>query len=238
MGIELFDERRATAASTLDWWREAGVDVLVDDLPRDWLAAPAKVEAVIAPAVAEPTLPATLAEFLAWRAGDAAPEAGWRGATITASGPADAAVMILSDCPDREDEADCALFGGAPGRLLDRMLAAIGLIRDEVHVAAVCVRRPLAGRMPSEIEARLGEIARHHVALVAPKRLLLLGNAASRAVLDADTARMRGGLRQFNHEGGETGVVASFHPRMLIERPAQKAEAWKDLQVLIVGMDR
>lgn len=241
MGIELFDDWRATVASTLDWWRDAGVDVLVEDGPRDWLAGPAVVPVEVAApiaATATAALPDTLTAFLDWRGGADAPEAGWRGATIAASGPADAAVMVLADCPDRDDEPGCALLSGAAGRLFDRMLAAIGLTRAEVHVTAVCARRPLAGRMPGEVEARLGEIARHHVGLVAPKRLLLLGNAASRAVLATDMARARGSLRPFKHIGGETGVVASFHPRLLLERPAQKAEAWKDLQLLMSGLPR
>lgn len=234
MGIELFQDWRGAAASTLDWWHDAGVDVLVDESPRDWLAKVAKV-APPAPAVApEAALPAELAAFLAWRGGAAVPEAGWRGATIMASGPADAAVMVLADCPDREDEG--CLLGGAAGRLFDRMLAAIGLSRDRVHLASVCAKRPLAGRMPGEVEARLGEIARHHVGLVGPKRLLLLGNAASRAVLGQETTRARGSLHGFNHDRGETGVVASFHPRLLLERPAQKADAWKDLQLLMKDM--
>ena len=82
------------------------------------------------------------------------------------------------------------------------------------------------------------------LALAAPKRLLLMGNAASRAVLGADVARARGRLHGINPKGGTTaaaagtGAVASFHPRFLLERPAAKAEAWKDLQMLIEGWDR
>ena len=242
MGADQQIDWNATAASALDWWHDAGVDVLVEDAPRDWFAAPAPVAATAPPASATPpaptppAMPTSLAAFLEWRVGDAAPEAGWRGTSILASGAADAAIMVLVDCPDREDETDGILMSGQTGRLFDRMLAAIGLDRASIHLAAVCARRPVAGRTPSEVEAQLAEIARHHVALVAPKRLLLLGNAASRALLGAESTQIRGRLHGLNHKGGQTEAVASFHPRFLIEKPAAKAEAWKDLQMLIGGM--
>jgi uracil-DNA glycosylase family 4 len=81
----------------------------------------------------------------------------------------------------------------------------------------------------------LAEIAKHHIQLIAPPRLLLLGNAASRAILGMELQAARGRLHDFNHKTGETGVVASFHPRFLMEKPAAKAEAWKDLQMLMAA---
>lgn len=230
----------SSAASALDWWQEAGVDVLVDDAPRDWLAEPmAAPVAFAAPAVpvhVPAALPDTLADFITWRLGDAVPEVEWRGVSIAASGPHDADVMVLVDCPDKDDGAAGMLMAGQTGALFDRMLAAIGLSRDVIHLAAVCARRPVAGRMPREVEARLAEISQHHIGLVAPKRLLLLGNAASRAILGAEMPGTRGSLHPFNHKRGQTEVVASFHPRFLIEKPAAKAEAWKDLQLLMGGI--
>jgi len=232
----------SSAASALDWWQDAGVDVLVEDAPRDWLAEPMAAPVAFtalppaAPVHVPAALPDTLADFIAWRLGDAVPEVEWRGVSIAASGPADADVMVLVDCPDKDDGAAGMLMTGQTGALFDRMLAAIGLSRETIHLAAVCARRPVAGRMPREVEARLAEISRHHIGLVAPKRLLLLGNAASRAILGAEMPGTRGSLHPFNHRRGETGVVASFHPRFLIEKPAAKAEAWKDLQLLMGGV--
>jgi DNA polymerase len=225
----------AEAASALEWWRDAGVDVLVDDAVRDWFAAPPAKVAAPAPdaAPAAPALPATLAELAAWRLGPEAPEAGWSGVSLAASGPVDARVMVLVDCPEREDGDAGALLSGAAGRLFDRMLAAIGLSRETVHVAAVCARRPAAGRMPRDVAVRLGEVARHLVELTAPERLLLLGDATSRAILAAERVDIRGSLQPFNHRSGQTMVVASHHPRLLLERPALKAESWRDLQLLM-----
>lgn len=251
MGAEqIFDWNKA-AASTLEWWQAAGVDVLASDEPFDWLAAP-EPEAEPHPTEQRPAerrgeappsapeakpliLPPTLEGFLTWRLGSDAPEAAWGSALVPASGPAVADVMILVDCPERDDSD--ALLSGELARLFDRMLAAIGLARAEVHLASVAAARPIAGRVPREAEAALFEITRHHVAMVAPKRLLALGNAASCALLAADVAETRGRLHLVEHKGGrKTEVVASHHPRLLRERPAAKADAWRDLQLLIGGM--
>jgi len=229
----------ALAASILDWWHDAGVDLLVEDEPRDWSAPePVRAPRVMPgqPPAAPPlttsvaSLPDTLEAFLAWRLSDAAPEASWDGISLTATGPADAALMVLVDCPDRDDGDAGQILSGAPGRLFDRMLAAMGLSRETVHIASVCARRPIAGRTPAGLETRLAEIALHHVALIAPRGLLLLGNAASRAVLGTELTDARGHSHAIDHKSGKSTAVATFHPRFLIEKPMAKAESWKDLQ--------
>lgn len=232
MGADQTYDWAAATASALEWWRDAGVDVIVEDFPRDWLAAPAPKAAPVALEAATEAMPATLAAFFDWRVGGDMPEAAWSGASIAASGPETADLMILADCPDRDDDG-VLLSGGAAGTLFARMLAAIGVAREDVHIAATCWRRPTAGRLPREAEARLGEIARHHVALVAPKRLLLFGEGATRAVLGVHLAEARGRLHFINHQGGKVRAVASHHPRFLIEKPACKAESWSDLRMLM-----
>ena len=249
MGADQNFDWQVAAASALEWWRDAGVDTLVDEAPRDWTAAPpappepprrSSGTQAVAAAVVVP-LPATLPEFTAWRIGPDAPEAGWPGVPIAASGDPAADIMVLADVPDREDSETGVLLNGAVGRLFDRMLAAIGRDRGSIYLVPMCSVRPIAGRIAPEIEARLTEIARHHVALAAPKRLLLLGNAPSRALTGADVARARESLHAVNLDRGKSevsvDVVASFHPRLLLERPAEKARAWKDLQMLIAGLD-
>lgn len=133
-------------------------------------------------------------------------------------------------------------MSGAAGRLFDRMLAAIGRDRSSVYLVPLCAARPAAARIAPEIEARLGELLAHHIALASPKRVLLMGNAPSRAMLGLDFLRARGSLRPVNHEAGiirgSFEAVATFHPRFLIEQPAKKAEAWKDLQMLIGGLQQ
>ncbi len=239
MGVEGFDWRW-TAASTLEWWAEAGVDVLVEEAARDWLAAPVAPAAVPEPGAVPSAgaMPGTWEAFRTWRTSAEAPDAGLHGVALTASGPAAAAVMVLADCPDPEDASAGALLSGAAGRLFDRMLAAISLSRAEVHLAAVCAKRPLGGRPMREIEPQLFACARHHVGVIGPKRLLVIGDAASRAILGTEVIRARGISHPFHQEGRDVSVVATWHPRLLLKQPERKADAWKDLRLLIDGLDR
>lgn len=215
------------ALGALDWWHRAGVDTLVEEEPRDWLCAPAKPQPV-APAASVPgALPATLASFHAWlRESDALP--GAPGQRILPAGDPSSGLMLLADMPEAVDAG--ALFSGDLGRLFDRMLAAIGRDRSSIYLAAMApVRVP--GR---ELEApEIARIARHHVALAAPRLLLLLGNAPSRAILGLDFAAARGRKHQLNLEATTVTAIATFHPRLLIQQPARKADAWADLQLLL-----
>jgi DNA polymerase len=235
MGADQNSEWHDAIASALDWWREAGVDVELQESPRDWLTAPAAASAAVAVAAeAAPVpaqLPATLAAYATWRSGPDVPEAGWRVPLIPATGPASSALMILVEMPEREDAAEGRLLGGGAGRLFDRMLAAIGLDRTQVHVASIAAARPVSGRIPREAVEPLSAIARHYVGLVQPKALLLLGNAPCQVMLGDLCQSARGTLRPVN-QAGATMAVASFHPQQLLERPQMKAESWKDLQML------
>jgi len=244
MGADQNHDWRASIASALEWWRDAGVDCEIDDLPRDWLArAPAPPVAerlpaqVLETAVAPPTLPATLDEFAAWRLGPAAPEAGWPGQALGTQGDVASGLMIVVDMPDREDDAAGSLLSGNAGALFDRMLAAIGRDRQSIYLAALAVKRPPAGRVTEEMSQKLEALIRHHLSLARPKRVLVLGNAASRAITGLDVANARASLREVNHGGGTSEVVASFHPRFLLEKPVAKADAWKDLRVLMGGFE-
>ncbi len=240
------------AASTLGWWHEAGVEWLTVEQPRNWLALPAERAAnppgadvsrrdasPVAPATpAALRLPETLTAFAPWRLSDDAPDAALSGERIGAAGAATAPLMVVIDTPGREDAVVGQLLSGPAGRLFERMMAAIGLSRDDIYLVPMCVVRPAAARLAPEMEEALGAVLRHHVGLVAPPRLLIMANAPSRALLGTDIAAARGCLRVVNHAGGQSGAVATFHPRFLVERPAAKAEAWKDLQLLLPGGDR
>ncbi|HEX8445611.1 MAG TPA: uracil-DNA glycosylase family protein [Sphingomonas sp.] len=249
----------AEALSALRWWRDAGVDMLVDDSPRDWLrpaaqitpvtrvdAAVTRVDAAPAPAptVREPlaqpapaaALPATLAAFSSWCADPAVfPELG--PGRICASGDPAAGVMLLVDMPEPDDSDAGLLLSGTLGRLFDRILAAIGRDRASVYVAALCPARPAGGRIAPATSAGLIRAARHHVALAAPKVLLLMGKEAITA-FGLDWPQARGHSHKINHEGGMTTAVATFHPRMLPQSPARKADLWADLRLLQEELDR
>lgn len=232
MGAENTTDWQAAAASALAWWEAAGVDVLVDDAPRDWFARPvlAKPQAAPAAAVAAEALPATLDAFRAWRLSDAAPDVRWGPARLPFAGDSAAPLLVLTDLPE-EGDTD-ALLSGSAGRLFDNMLAAIGLIRSQVFLCALAVSRPATGQVPPQALPELAGIARHLLALTKPCTVLLLGQAPSRALLEADAARARGQLLSVNHEGGKTTATVMMPPRFLLGQPARKADAWADLMLL------
>ncbi len=244
MGADQNLDWRASIASALEWWRDAGVDCEIDDSPRDWLARAATAPALdrlptqvqeVAPEPAK--LPDTIEQFSAWRLSDDAPEATWPGRAMGTQGDVASGVMIVVDMPDREDDSAGALLSGHAGALFDRMLAAIGRDRQSVYLTALAVKRPVAGRVTDEAGRKLEVLIRHHLSLARPKRVLALGNAASRAITGMDVAHARGSLRPVNHGGGTSEVAASFHPRFLLEKPAAKADAWKDLRLLMGGVE-
>lgn len=236
MGGEYTADWGRTLASALEWWRDAGVETLQEDEARDWLARPAPAQTAQA-AVTSPqpeVLPDTLAAFTAWRTGETVPEAGWMTPRIAPNGPANAQLVVLTDMPESDDQ-DALLGDSAAGKLFSRMLTAAGVARDSVHFVSLAIARPLAGRIPPDQEARLIEITRHHLKLLQPAKLLILGQTASRAVAETNDGPPANGLVDVNHFGGHTQAVASLHPRFLLDRPAAKSEAWKHLLLLTRG---
>lgn len=233
MGAEQHIQWHDAAASALEWWSDAGVDTLVEDELRDWFAAPAfpvrPLAVTSAPAADLP--PDTLDAFVAWRTGDAVPEASWNAGRVPVTPQKNPSLMILTDLPEPDDSADAGWMTGPVGALLDRMLAAIGEVRENVVIAGIAHARPLTGRMPADAQDPLEDLARRLVTLVAPRRLLLFGAEPCRALLGPDG--QRGGLRTLNHDGLACPTIATFHPRFLLERPLAKAETWRHLQLLI-----
>jgi uracil-DNA glycosylase len=237
---------REAAASLIRWWRDAGVDTLVEDEPRDWLARrdPPKTPVVqaietVASSLApvEMALPPALGELLAWmRASADVPEARWGSRRILPAGNPKSDLMILTDMPEPGNAEADTLMTGELGVLFDKMLAAIGRDRSSIWLAPFATVRPVGGRVAPDALKRLTEIARHHIGLVVPKRLLIMGDAPSRALLGTEAIAARGQTRPLNLGHATVETVATFHPRLLLERPAYKAQAWKDLQLLVKGL--
>lgn len=226
------------AASTLSWWADAGVDVIVDEEPRDWLNPKPKAPppAAAAEPAGEPP-PAQLDLFRAWLA-DAGglPFAAPSAPRIVPSGDPAAGLMVMTDMPAADDCASGALFSGDAGRLFDRMLAAIGLSRETIYLATLsCLRSP-TGRFDPASAAECADIARHHIALASPRALLLFGEACSKALLGGPIARTRGRWHEIATPHGAVRTLVTMRPQDLLERPALKALAWADLQMLMEGL--
>ena len=223
----------AEAASVLGWWIEAGVDVAIQEKPRAWLgegAAPAQ-EPQPSPAPApEQELPASLETFRSWLGETSAIPLARPGARrVLPQGVEAAEIMLLADLPAAEDLAGDQPIAGPAWELTQRMLAAIGFTPERAYVANLsCLNSPGARLSAKDLE-RCAAIARHHVALARPKRLLLLGDGPCRALLGKPLTAARGHV----HKVEGVRSVATFPPRLLLDRPSNKALAWKDLLLLM-----
>ncbi|UZK69938.1 uracil-DNA glycosylase [Sphingomonas sp. S1-29] len=237
MGADQHNDWQAATASALEWWADAGVDVLVEDQVRDWFAAPVRAAPLPAVAAAEPAavaveaeFPETLEAFLAWRVGEGAPEAKWNAPIVEGEGDPTADLMVMLDHP-----AGDRLLLDAEARLLDRMLAAIGRSRGDVYLTTLCLAAPLAQSIPADDQPALVARAQHLAALAGTKTVLLLSQSASRAFLGTDRANARGCFHDIKHWQAKFSAISSVHPRFLLSSPAHKREAWKDLQLLLGG---
>ena len=233
MGGEMQAIDRDAAGSLIGWWAEAGVDVAVGESPRDWLGLRKPQPKVAAVPSASTEKPADLAEFQAWLAFTSGLPMDRPGAIRVAShGPECAKVMLLSDLPAREDAAEGRPIGGEAWVLTSRMLAAIGIATDNAYVASLSPFHTPGARFDGDLEA-CAAIARDHVRLARPERLVLFGDAPARALLGEPLARARGRVHRV--EGIRT--IATFHPRWLLQRPSDKALAWRDLLLLMSESD-
>jgi uracil-DNA glycosylase family 4 len=231
VGGELETIGIAEARSALAWWLDAGVDCAIQEEPRNWLK-PAKArqsQPVEAPNIVSPSHE-TLAELQQWLANSAElPLAASTAKRILPHGPENAAVMLLSDAPSLEDYAAGQPIGGDAWELARRMLAAIGIEADDAYCASLTPIHAPGARLNPRDREDYAEIARSHVRLAKPKRLLLLGDGPSQALLGKPVAQARGHAQKI--EGVRT--VATFHPRHLIKRALDKRLAWQDLLLLM-----
>ncbi len=235
MGGESGDIGLMEARSALAWWLEAGVDVAVQEEPRDWLkpaperSQPAPAERSSAANVAQPSHE-TLAELQQWLANSVVlPLAGAGSRRVLPHGPENAPVMLLADTPALEDAAAGQPIGGEAWILAQRMLAAIGIRGEDAYSASLSCFHAPGARMSHGDRQACAEIARQQIRLAKPRRLLLFGDGPCLALLGKRMVEARGHIHKI--EGVRT--VATFHPRHLINRPLDKALAWRDLLLLM-----
>lgn len=217
------------AETYLGWWRDAGVDVVVGDMPHDWLGISMTKTATKAAPVAEPVLQ-TLQAFVDYLMTGEIADAGPTPRRVRPSGNPASDLMILTDFPDAGDVISGELLGDP---VFTKMLAAIGQSRSSVYIASLCPGRPMTGRLSDESIHELAVLAKQHVALIAPKQLWLVGSAASRAILGVDDAAARGELHRVNHAGAIVHAIATAHPRMFAAYKSRKAAAWVEMQRLL-----
>ena len=165
---------------------------------------------------------------------------------VFADGNPEARVMLIGEGPGAEEDRKGLPFVGASGQLLDRMLACIGLDREQAYITNVLFWRPPGNRTPTpgEIAACLPFVERH-IELAHPDYLVLVGGMSAKTLLGRTEGilRLRGHWRPYQHSGLARPIPAlpSLHPAYLLRQPQQKRLAWRDLlnlkRVLAGGVD-
>jgi DNA polymerase len=145
--------------------------------------------------------------------------------------------MLIGEAPGSEEDARGEPFVGQAGRLLDNMLASIGLTRagetpQSVFIANVLKCRPPGNRNPEPAEVTQCEpFLRRQVELVAPRLIVVMGRFAAQALLgtDASIASLRGQVHHVEVGGRRVPAVVTYHPAYLLRNLGDKAKAWADL---------
>lgn len=148
-------------------------------------------------------------------------------------GDENASWLFIGEGPGAEEDARGEPFVGQAGRLLDAMLAAIGLKRGEdVYIANAVKCRPPGNRTPENAEmAACFPYLERQIALIRPRLIVLLGRAAVSAVLgqEGSLASLRGKTLAYRDGDREIPVLVTYHPAYLLRNLPDKAKAWEDL---------
>ena len=148
---------------------------------------------------------------------------------VVSDGTPEARLVFIGEAPGRDEDLQGKPFVGAAGRLLTKMIEAMGLRREEVYICNVLKDRPPANRtpLPEEVEACL-PFLREQLAIIRPAVICTLGAVAAKALLGPHVAitKIRGDVRDY--EG--IPLVPTFHPAYLLRNPPAKKFVWIDLQ--------
>lgn len=143
-------------------------------------------------------------------------------------------IMLIGEGPGRDEDLKGRPFVGRAGQLLDRILEAAGLDREDVYITNVVKCRPPGNRTPTaeEIRTCLPWLKRQ-VSLIDPYFILLLGRTPAQALLGADLAISR--IRGTWHTWEGYMVMPTFHPAALLRDPSKKGPTWQDVKKLLRG---
>ena len=154
---------------------------------------------------------------------------------VFGDGHPDSKIMIIGEAPGNEEDKEGLPFLGRAGKLLDKMLLAINLNRNNVYITNVVNYKPFENRKPTDKEIkRYLPFLLKHIEIINPKILVLLGSTALNALLGdkEKISEIRGKWIKKKVGSNEVFVIVSFHPAFLMRQPNQKKYAWIDLKLI------
>ncbi len=152
--------------------------------------------------------------------------------TVFGVGDHNADWLIIGEAPGAEEDKQGEPFVGRAGKLLNSMLLACGLQREQVFIANILKCRPPNNRDPHAQEvAACSAYLRQQIDLIQPKIILAVGRIAAQNLLQTETpiGKMRG--QQYEYADTGIPVVVTYHPAYLLRSPREKRKAWQDLQM-------
>jgi uracil-DNA glycosylase len=150
---------------------------------------------------------------------------------VFADGNPQAKLMFVGEAPGRDEDIEGLPFVGRSGKLLDLMLAAIGLDRGKVYIANIVPWRPPGNRTPTPQEQQIClPFILRQIELADPDILVCLGGPSAQALLGIKDGITKTRGRWFNFQTGKRQIraLATFHPAFLLRSPLQKRFAWRD----------
>jgi uracil-DNA glycosylase family 4 len=154
---------------------------------------------------------------------------------VFADGNPAARIMFVGEAPGREEDIEGLPFVGRSGKLLDRMIATIGLDRSKAYIANVIPWRPPGNRTPTPQETQIClPFIQRQIELVDPDILVTLGNPSTQTLLSTREGIMKTRGRWFDYDTGTRVIraLATFHPAYLLRSPSYKRMAWQDLRAI------
>jgi uracil-DNA glycosylase len=160
---------------------------------------------------------------------------------VFADGNPKARVMFVGEAPGREEDIEGLPFVGRSGKLLDRMIAAIGLDRSSAYISNVIAWRPPGNRTPTPQETQIClPFIQRHIELVNPDVLVTLGNPSTQTLLSTREGIMKTRGRWFDYDTGTRVIkaIATFHPAYLLRSPSYKRMSWQDLRAIAKALEQ
>ena len=157
--------------------------------------------------------------------------------TVFGVGDPHARLCILGEAPGADEDQRGEPFVGRGGQLLNKILAACGLQREEVYIMNVLRCRPPGNRNPTETEAaNCRRFLERQLQLVSPEFVCCMGAVAAQNLLSTTTpiGRLRGTL----HDYRGIKVVCTYHPAYLLRNPSAKKNTWEDMKMLMAAMGK
>ncbi len=235
--------------AALDWWRMAGVEWDFLDNPQDWRPKETPQDAAPPPAFptaqkVEPEAPVALrlggeaegwpqdlAGFQRWWMEEPSLDSGPLTSRVPPRGASGARLMVIVPQPETGDAESGRLLSGAQGRLLAAMLPALGLAEQDLYLAAALPRVMPAADWAGLRDAGLGAVLAHHIALVAPHRILAFGGNIL-PLLGHDMPQSPANLLQINQQGASVPAtipaLAAHDLALLLDRARSKAGFWQN----------